>query len=168
MSNPFLSDMAMSNKFPGKLWRMVNTCTSGAIGWGNSGRTIIIHQAKFQEEYLNPPNCVFKTSNIGSFIRQLNLYGFRKMNALRVSDYFESDDVQPRGIHEFQNDCFARGRPDLLSLLRRNVGIRRRQELAVKRRLKIYHAIPKNVRSDSRYLQVVRQFHLFFARSITA
>ncbi len=127
----FGSEIATSNKFPGKLWRIVNSCHSGAIRWGQGGHTIIVHQSKFQEEFLDPPNCLFKTRNIGSFIRQLNLYGFRKLNALRYAD----TSSEAREIHEFQNDFFLQGRADLLSQLRRNVGIRRSREMAVKRRL---------------------------------
>ena len=125
------SEVARSNKFPGKLWRLVNSCRSGAIGWGQGGHTIIIHQAKFQKEYLDEPNNLFKTTNIGSFIRQLNLYGFRKLNALRYSE----NGSEIREVHEFQNDYFIRGRAELLPNLRRNVGIRRSREMAVKRRL---------------------------------
>lgn len=145
-----MSDVAMSNKFPGKLWRMVNSCNSGAIGWSQSGHTIIIHQSKFKHEYLDPPNSIFKTNNIGSFIRQLNLYGFRKLNAFKFSD---TTDSEIKEVHEFQNDFFIQGRPELLSRLRRNVGIRRSREMAVKRRLEIFHALPKKM-SDSRYFPV--------------
>ena len=74
---------------------------------------------------------MFKTTNIGSFIRQLNLYGFRKLNVVR----FAETTPDMREVHEFQNDFFHRGRPDLLGYLKRNVGIRRTRDLAVKRRL---------------------------------
>ena len=73
---------------------------------------------------------MFKTTNIGSFIRQLNLYGFRKLNVVR----FAETTPDMREVHEFQNDFFHRGRPDLLAYLKRNVGIRRTRDLAVKRR----------------------------------
>ena len=90
-----------------------------------------LFQNQFQQEFLDPPNTMFKTTNIGSFIRQLNLYGFRKLNVVRFAE--TTPDV--REVHEFQNDFFHRGRPDLLAYLKRNVGIRRTRDLAVKRRL---------------------------------
>ena len=128
-------ELAMSNKFPGKLWRMVNNCKSGAICWGQGGQTVIIHQTKFQDEFLDPPNGLFKTTNIGSFIRQLNLYGFRKLNVVRYAE----TGAELREVHEFQNDYFIQGRPEMLSRLRRNVGIRRSREMAVKRQLDEIH-----------------------------
>lgn len=134
--NSYGAEVALSNKFPGKLWRMVNSCKSGAVSWGQGGRTVIIHQTKFQEEFLQEGNGLFKTANIGSFIRQLNLYGFRKLNVLR---YAESG-AELREIHEFQSDFFVQGRPELLSRLRRNVGIRRSREAnEVKRQLDEIH-----------------------------
>ena len=92
---------------------------------------IFLIQNQFQQEFLDPPNTMFKTTNIGSFIRQLNLYGFRKLNVVR----FAETTPDMREVHEFQNDFFHRGRPDLLAYLKRNVGIRRTRDLAVKRRL---------------------------------
>ena len=129
------TEITMSNKFPGKLWQIVNDCKSGAISWGQSGQTIVVHHTKFQEEFLDPTNSLFKTKNIGSFIRQLNLYGFRKLNALR----FANSGAELREIHEFQNDYFVRDRAHLLSRLRRNVGIRRSREAAVEKRLDEIH-----------------------------
>ena len=88
-------------------------------------------QNQFQQEFLDPPNTMFKTTNTGSFTRQLNLYGFRKLNVVR----FAETTPDMREVHEFQNDFFHRGRPDLLAYMKRNVGIRRTRDLAVKRRL---------------------------------
>ncbi len=45
-------EVALSNKFPGKLWRLVNTCRSGAIRWGKTGLTIIVHQVRDQTQTL--------------------------------------------------------------------------------------------------------------------
>ena len=45
-SHQLSPEIALSNKFPGKLWRLVNSCKTGAIQWGSTGNTIIIHQVK--------------------------------------------------------------------------------------------------------------------------
>lgn len=98
-------------KFPEKLWNIVNECTSGAIGWGRDGNTIVIDMVKFKNEFLGKSNDVFKTNNSVSFVRQLNLYGFRKCS--KVND-----------VHEFKSKYFVRGREDLLKLLKRKLNIR--------------------------------------------
>lgn len=66
-------------KFPHKLWNIVNDCTSGAIAWSSSGSTILVNSEQFQDQYLTAGAAKFKTKNMASFIRQLNLYGFRKV-----------------------------------------------------------------------------------------
>ncbi|CAL1293557.1 unnamed protein product [Larinioides sclopetarius] len=97
-------------KFPEKLWLIVNDCDTGAIGWGPSGETITLDYEKFQEEFLDSVVGVFKTNNIASFIRQLNLYGFRKCNRY-------NDDK-----HEFKHPLFVKGRKDLMQFVKRKPG----------------------------------------------
>lgn len=96
-------------KFPEKLWSLVNESDSGAIRWGNDGTTIIIDFDRFETEIWWRKPDVFKTRSIVSFVRQLNLYGFRKCN-------------RNGGIHEFRNPHFVRERKDLLKLMRRKLG----------------------------------------------
>lgn len=124
----------VNNKFPWKLWRIVNECRTDAIKWSESGRTIIINKELFQVEYLDPPSKVFKTTNIGSFIRQLNLYGFRKVQpACRHFPYDGPGEDQP-DIQEFYSENFKRDRPDLVNELRRHVGVRKAKDTAARKR----------------------------------
>ncbi|XP_051787204.1 heat shock factor protein 5 [Erpetoichthys calabaricus] len=74
------------NNFPAKLWRLVNNPEIQSINWNPSAEgVIIIHQKLFESELLSPVKLsvessdVFKTTNFTSFIRQMNLYGFRKL-----------------------------------------------------------------------------------------
>ena len=130
--DPNMDVLASTNKFPGKLWRLVNECSTGAIRWGEDGKTIVLHKSQFQREYLDPPNKSFKTNNIGSFIRQLNLYGFKKVQP--PTRQYMYDLGIDQDVQEFQSECFVRGQPELVSELRRHVGVRRAREQAAKRR----------------------------------
>lgn len=106
----------LSLRFPQKLWRIVNECKSGAIRWSLTGNTILLDYKKFQEQYLDAGNSIFKTKNITSFIRQLNLYGFRKVTSHNRDPLCNSHNPD---VHEFLHENFRTGRPDLLSMVYR-------------------------------------------------
>lgn len=99
-----------SMRFPQKLWNLVNNCTSGAISWSPSGESITLEYNKFKAEFLCGETAFFKTNNLNSFIRQLNLYGFRKCH--RLSD---------EG-HEYKHPFFIKDRKDLLNFIVRKPG----------------------------------------------
>ena len=125
-------------RFPMKLWRIVNECETGSITWSETGKSIIIKYSQFQKEYLNGSSKYFKTLNICSFIRQLNLYGFKKL-AKKSKKYsskpnvlIEVSNVQWNNLttkrclfvetkHEFFNDLFMKDHPDLLPLINRKL-----------------------------------------------
>ncbi|XP_018397137.1 PREDICTED: heat shock transcription factor, X-linked-like [Cyphomyrmex costatus] len=108
-----------SMRFPQKLWRIVNECKTGAIRWGTNGDTILLNYKRFQTEYLDTHRPIFKTSNITSFIRQLNLYGFRKVTCHGRDSACNS--CNPH-VHEFLHDSFRADRIDLLSKVCRKAG----------------------------------------------
>src|SRR6266480_368998 len=93
------------SRFPQKLWNITNQCKTGAIGWSSSpsNDTIFINYESFQQEYLTVEGAFFKTTNIASFIRQLNLYGFRKL-------FSDHGTERRQGIQFFKNPFFVRGR----------------------------------------------------------
>ncbi|EGI68688.1 Heat shock transcription factor, Y-linked [Acromyrmex echinatior] len=108
-----------SMRFPQKLWRIVNECETGAIRWGANGDTILLNYKRFQTEYLDTRRPIFKTSNITSFIRQLNLYGFRKVTYHGRDPACNS--CNPH-VHEFLHDNFRADRIDMLSKVCRKTG----------------------------------------------
>lgn len=101
-------------KFPQKLWRIVNECNTGAIQWGIYGKTILIDYNLFQAQYLECEIPKFKTRNMTSFVRQLNMYGFKKMQT-----QVKNDSSRCCNIHEFFHNCFRFGRSDLLDSVKR-------------------------------------------------
>lgn len=107
-------------KFPAVLWRLVNSCGTGAIAWEGDGSSIRIDKIKFENEYLNKPT-FFKTKNFQSFIRQLNIYGFRKLPS---HNYHRGQDDS---MLVYKHDCFCKGHPELLAGVVRNTAVRRTQ-----------------------------------------
>ncbi|XP_064466639.1 heat shock transcription factor, X-linked member 4-like [Ornithodoros turicata] len=127
LSNTSPKDQSLLTlRFPKKLWKIVNECKSGAISWSSDGSAVVIDYTKFQVDYLDNRLDIFKTSNITSFIRQLNLYGFRK-----VSPHYRVSVGNPENadVHIFRNDSFIRGRPDLLQGVTRKTGALRARML---------------------------------------
>ncbi|XP_051786782.1 heat shock factor protein 5-like isoform X2 [Erpetoichthys calabaricus] len=90
ISHPVIGENLLSipispNNFPAKLWRLVNNPDIQSINWNPNAEGVVIHQKLFESELLSPVKFSvessdgFKTSNFTSFIRQMNLYGFRKL-----------------------------------------------------------------------------------------
>lgn len=73
------------------------------IAWNENGRTFTVWKPDVLESEYLPKT--FKHSNFASFVRQLNNYGFRKCHSDR---------------YEFGVEGFERGRPDLLTTLKRH------------------------------------------------
>ncbi|XP_076750708.1 heat shock factor protein 2 [Xylocopa sonorina] len=139
----------LSLRFPQKLWRIVNECNSGAIRWSLNGNTILLDYKKFQKQYLDQGNSIFKTKNITSFIRQLNLYGFRKVTSHNRDPICNSHNPD---VHEFLHENFRTGRPDLLSsVYRKTAGkFKHCQRVSVKSSTTEQHFLSKGSDNMSR------------------
>lgn len=102
----------VSSPFVSKLRLLVfNPKLKDAIRWTLDGKAIVIpNEETFKSCILNNETNMFKTKNFTSFVRQLNLYGFRKMPWGKN---------QPARNLTFEHLYFRRDRPDLMHLVHR-------------------------------------------------
>jgi len=101
--------------FLSKLWTLVEDKKyDELIAWDPSGYSFHVYdQTRFSREIL--PR-FFKHNNMASFIRQLNMYGFRKVNSIEHGSLKnEKEDM------EFHHPYFIRDKGEYLELIKRKV-----------------------------------------------
>lgn len=92
--------------FPQKLWRLVNDSQlSHAIGWSTDGTSFFVYEQTLKVLCLGKENRLFYTRQPKSFVRQLHLYGFRKINK-----------------NQFTHPFFRKDHPELLVNIKRSYG----------------------------------------------
>lgn len=97
-----------------KLWTMVNDPTNEAyIQWTPDGESFKVLSKENFEKVVLPK--YFKHSNYSSFVRQLNMYGWHKVQDI-TSGAMQSGDE----IRQFKSPYFIKGREDLLDSIVRN------------------------------------------------
>ncbi|KAJ2061993.1 Heat shock transcription factor, partial [Coemansia sp. S146] len=104
--------------FLNKLLIMVEDESSdNLIRWAEDGLSfVVLRRDEFAKEIL--PR-FFKHTNFPSFVRQLNIYGFRKVPHLQQSGLISGAEAES---WKFSNKNFRRGRKELLHLIRRKEG----------------------------------------------
>lgn len=116
-----LPDCINPNNFPAKLWRLVNNPECRAIGWDRDGECVVFDRHLLQKQVLSlrsssPDNAdAFKTTNFSSFVRQLNLYGFKKTDPVLK----EENHGHGAMYHHYYNPNFKKNHPELVASLRR-------------------------------------------------
>ena len=91
---------------------MINRCDPKVACWNEKGDIFIVKDSTTLAKLFIPR--YFDHSNFSSFARQLNFYGFRKINNLHDVDEYSSNHVR------FHHEFFCRERPDLLSRIKRS------------------------------------------------
>ena len=106
MEEPAIAKKQPTPAFLEKLFDILedNRSYSHLIAWQPDGNSFIIKKVNEFSETVLPR--YFKHSNIQSYIRQLNMYGFSKTR-------------HDSNHHEFTHKLFQRGRRDLLPMIRR-------------------------------------------------
>ncbi|XP_057679275.1 heat shock factor protein 2 [Corythoichthys intestinalis] len=106
-----------------KLWTLVEDAdTNELICWSQEGNSfLVLDEQRFAKEMLPK---FFKHNNMASFIRQLNMYGFRKVMHLDQGIVKQERD----GPVEFQHAYFKHGQDDLLENIKRKVSNTRPEE----------------------------------------
>ncbi|NXN98874.1 HSF2 protein, partial [Rhinopomastus cyanomelas] len=101
--------------FLSKLWALVSEGPNNQlITWSQNGQSfLVLDDQTFAKEILPK---YFKHNNMASFVRQLNMYGFRKVQVDSGFVKLERD-----GPVEFQHPYFKQGREDLLEHIKRKV-----------------------------------------------
>ncbi|CAH1399091.1 unnamed protein product [Nezara viridula] len=102
--------------FVAKLWQMVcDPKYDDLISWCDKGNSFVIKdQTRFCSELLP---MFYKHNNMASFIRQLNKYGFRKVNSSVTSSSLKGDVSD----FEFSHPHFIKDCPFLLDQIKRKV-----------------------------------------------
>ncbi|CAA22146.1 Heat shock transcription factor hsf-1 [Caenorhabditis elegans] len=104
-----------------KLWNIVEDPNlQSIVHWDDSGASFHI-----SDPYLFGRNVLphfFKHNNMNSMVRQLNMYGFRKMTPLSQGGLTRTESDQDH--LEFSHPCFVQGRPELLSQIKRKQSAR--------------------------------------------
>lgn len=94
-----------------------------AIRWSENGDAIVITDGEtFKKLVLDRSEEMFKTRNFTSFVRQLNLYGFRKVPVSGKAD--------PSKNMKFEHSHFKRDKPELMHLVHRTCTSRKKKKSA--------------------------------------
>uniref|UniRef100_A0A6I8P652 Heat shock transcription factor 2 n=1 Tax=Ornithorhynchus anatinus TaxID=9258 RepID=A0A6I8P652_ORNAN len=109
--------------FLSKLWTLVEEAhTNEFITWSQNGQSfLVLDEQRFAKEILPK---YFKHNNMASFVRQLNMYGFRKVVHVDSGVVKQERD----GPVEFQHPYFKQGQDDLLENIKRKVSSSKPEE----------------------------------------
>ncbi|EGZ25646.1 hypothetical protein PHYSODRAFT_257850 [Phytophthora sojae] len=109
-----------------KTYELLERCPPELASWTARGDSFVVKLPTAFAEHVIPT--YFKHRKFSSFVRQLNLYGFRKVRATSAAEEAEgnaaaaaeaAEDASPKDWWEFRHDRFVRGRRDLLCEIRR-------------------------------------------------
>ncbi|XP_069882569.1 heat shock transcription factor, Y-linked-like [Dipodomys merriami] len=133
VSEPDEDNDFVSLTFPRKLWKIVESDKFKSIWWSEDGTSVVIKEDLFKEEILGRkyPFKIFETRSMKSLIRQLNLYGFSKVQhqfqrSASLVDFLaeEKEASVLTKLLCYHNPNFKQGCPQLLTRMKRRVKIK--------------------------------------------
>lgn len=116
--------------FVAKAHAMIENCSAlhpEIAGWNDAGDTVLIYSPTQLEQHYLPQ--YFQHSKFPSFVRQLNLYGFKNVtkevttsgdNSVSGSHNSGGSGTSGSGLQAFRNPNFLRGRKDLVGNIQRS------------------------------------------------
>ncbi|KAL0967392.1 hypothetical protein UPYG_G00251650 [Umbra pygmaea] len=110
-----------------KLWTLVeDSDTNEFICWSQEGNSfLVMDEQRFSKEILPK---FFKHNNMASFVRQLNMYGFRKVMHIDTGIV----KLERDGPVEFQHPYFKHGQDDLLENIKRKISNARPEDAKIR------------------------------------
>jgi len=119
--------------FPFRLWYLVNhEFYDDVIKWSDDGNYVIItSEGRFEDKVLiEPRDRIFKTTSMKSFIRQLNLYGFHKVQLDKDKNFSHLNVKDKASWPEtvFAHSSFKRSRQELLEQVRRRCKVKQHKQ----------------------------------------
>lgn len=116
-----LGEQYLHIRFPLKVWRLASEPTFEPIKWSEDGKSLIIDSVALEPTL----GYFFRSVKFSSFLRQLHLYGFRKMAKTRSFKKLPNRSGKPKkseqdsldSIAEYAAKDFERDRPDLIDVV---------------------------------------------------
>ncbi|GFH47123.1 hypothetical protein CTEN210_03598 [Chaetoceros tenuissimus] len=94
-----------------KTYHMIDSCDPTIASWSDSGDSFAVKDPDTFAKNIIPQ--FFKHNNFKSFVRQLNVYGFRKIKNEPIKISIGEEGPESKYCR-FRHEFFLRGRPDLL------------------------------------------------------